>query len=116
MQVLTERQRDVKRTNANPGTKVAYISNLMLPISSTASLHSRLGHGLQCLGEEVPRVVLSLAESSTTAVACGFAHTAAVGGVCSLTLCRNIALHSHFLGRYKVTCPEDVILWHLACL
>jgi len=40
----------------------------------------RLGHGLQCLSEEVPRVVLSLAESTTMSVACGFAHTAALAG------------------------------------
>ena len=40
----------------------------------------RLGHGVECANEEVPRVVAALADVSLKHVACGGAHTVAVTG------------------------------------
>ena len=45
----------------------------------------RLGHGAACLSEELPRVVSSLADCTLTAVACGSAHTAVLGGILRLS-------------------------------
>jgi alpha-tubulin suppressor-like RCC1 family protein len=40
----------------------------------------RLGHGLPCTSELIPRVVSALAGQYVVRVACGGAHTAAVTG------------------------------------